>query len=148
MFTALPLVCGPVTSAKRTAPRSGSKPEPCGSTATTSSTLRCPSADTSNPAGAAKWATMCSTTTPKPRRCAHGSREVAVPSRLVVEYRADALSAHPHFLFAPSILLLEPLRSELLWIVKHQAGSNVARTFLASGSHPPNFRKHIRKACF
>ena len=42
--------------ARRTASRPNCAQGRCGSSATTSSTLRCLSADTSNPGGAAKWA--------------------------------------------------------------------------------------------
>ena len=42
-------------------------PAPSGSTASTSSMRRCPSAATSSPAGAARWATRPSTCTPRPR---------------------------------------------------------------------------------
>ena len=47
--------------------RACSAPEPCGSTATTCLTPRSPSADTSSPAGAAKWATKSSSSTPRSR---------------------------------------------------------------------------------
>ena len=50
--------------------RTSCAPGPCGSTATTSSTPRCPSADTSSPAGAARWVTTCSICTPKPKQSA------------------------------------------------------------------------------
>src|SRR5208282_5845187 len=49
-------------------------PEPSGSTATTSSTPRCPSAATSSPVGDARWVKMFLTSTRKPRRCAQGCR--------------------------------------------------------------------------
>src|SRR5688500_14228169 len=47
-------------------------PAPSGSTATTSSTPRCPSAATSSPGGAAKWATRSSMRTPKSSPCVSG----------------------------------------------------------------------------
>ena len=52
------------------------KAGPSGSTATTSSTRRCRSAATSNPAGAARWATRSSRPTPRSRpspRCCNGA---------------------------------------------------------------------------
>ena len=56
------------TAARRTSWRGAFVPERCGSIATTCSTPRCRSAATSSPAGAAKWARKCSTTTPRSRR--------------------------------------------------------------------------------
>ena len=61
--TASPRASGPATSPRPTGRPSACAPARCGSTATTSSTPRCRSAATSSPAGAARWATRCWTTT-------------------------------------------------------------------------------------
>ena len=58
-----------------------SAPEPSGSIATTCSTPRFPSAATSSPAGAAKWATKFSSSTPRSRPSARQFPEEAARNR-------------------------------------------------------------------
>ncbi len=70
--------CGLATSRKPTRSPACFAPEPCGSIATTCSTPPCPSADTNSPAGAAKWATKSSSSTPRSRPSARRFRNSRV----------------------------------------------------------------------
>ena len=66
------------------------EPARSGSTATTSSTPRCPSAATSSPAGAARWATTRSRTTWRPSRSASSSSNNGHPRGWPAERSAVA----------------------------------------------------------
>lgn len=65
--TGSPRASGPPTCRRRTRPLVRSRRVRCGSTSTTASTPRCPSAAISNRAGDASWASRPSSSTPRPR---------------------------------------------------------------------------------
>src|ERR1035438_1655561 len=85
---------------------------PSGLTATTSSTRPCRLADISNRAGDAKWGKMCSTVTPRLRRCVSGCRSGCKPHLLLRGFaRGKGLR---FFFFSDLHLLLLDIESQVV----------------------------------
>src|SRR5277367_1480336 len=92
---------GRATSAKRIGWQPSYALAPCGLTAITSSTLRCPSVDTSNPGGDARWGTRQLTSTPRRKRSARNCRRRLLRSPQEKERKKDGEIRRPFYVWLP-----------------------------------------------